>query len=144
MQTACATQNPLIEPDCVRCLQKKLRAIGAVTFFQDGGDRWRLGCFQGDTPSSETEVIIYALMHAKIPEIVWNKGSGFYVNNVDMLKRIFPPIRELFQDHVMICAPVQYKHLTGVRIAWRDKADEFTLEELNIIECQGNCPTGCI
>ena len=143
MDTFKQDNYPFHEPNCVCCLQKKLCAQGAVTFFKDQNGSWRVGTFEGNRPSESVEVDLYCMLEADVPETILKQQCGFILSNEDAIRSLFPGAENLFKGYSIIASPIQYQELRGVRIAWREISNPFRAEELRIIECIGLCPNGC-
>jgi hypothetical protein len=135
--------NDLLDPDCLKCMRKKLRATALAVFFRDGAG-WRIGSFQGDKPASSAEVEFYAMLQSGVPEIIYASADGLFINDDRALREHFPSLIPLLSGSSVIAAVVKRQQLEGVRIAWRDNSDPFEAKDLDTIRCDGNCPDGCI
>ncbi len=134
--------DALGEPDCLRCMRKKLEAIGVVVFFREG-DAWRLGNYQAEKPSDAAEVDFYCMLRDSVPEIITSYPSGLILSEPRSVEQVFGSVGRLFDNHSVLAAAVSKGEFSGVRLAWRDSAQPFSREDLRIIQCFGLCPEGC-
>lgn len=133
--------NPL-DPNCLRCLRLKLKALAVGVFFKEG-DNWRLGSFEGDKPSCAAEVEFDSLIKLGVPALVANHPAGLILNDNAAIAAMFPTAQGLFQDQAVIAAPIHFEQLSGIRIAWRSAATPFQKTELETLLCFSQCPPGC-
>lgn len=130
------------DPDCIRCLRTKLRAVGAVVFFREQ-DGWRLDKFQGEKPYEDSEAEFQYLLAAGVPDNVVSLGESIILSDDKQIAAAFPRSGQLLFGHSVIAAQVHHGETSGVRLAWRDIQDPFTQADLEVIECVGSCPPGC-
>lgn len=130
------------DPDCVRCMRKKLRATGVVVFFKTGHD-WHLGNFEGDKPSAAAQTDFECMLRFGVPQSLEPFEGGIVIPDDQTLSGTLGKAASLLEGCCVIAAPVHRGHSVGVRLAWRDQTDPFTAQELDIIHCEGLCPTGC-
>ena len=132
----------LRDPDCLKCMRKKLDAVSVGVFFRDQGS-WRLAAYQSEKPQEDAEVEFYCMLSSGVPEIVSAYPSGLILSDGQSIEQVFGPIKNLLAGRSVIAAPVSKGDSAGVRIAWRDAANPFSREDLRIIQCFGDCPDGC-
>lgn len=132
------------DPDCLRCMRQKLKALGLVVFFReaDAADAWRIGNFQGDKPQEAAQAEFEYMLKCGVPEIIAKRGS-FILTNAQDIKVTFPKLKEFFKGCSLIAAHVKGGESSGVRLAWRENSEPFSEKDLEIIRCSGNCPSGC-
>ena len=130
------------DPDCLRCMRKKLEATGVAVFFREGSS-WRLGNYQAEKPNEAAEVDFICMLQQGIPEIIASYASGLILPDSRSAEQVFGPTGQLFETNSIIAAPVTKGNSNGVRLAWRDAAKPFSREDLRIIQCFGLCPEGC-
>lgn len=140
---ACCQEYLLDDPDCCRCLQRKLRATAVVTFFEDAGD-WRISNYQGDKPSEAAEVEMEMLLRSGVATQVASHGEPSTFLDPKKIKKFFGPAAGILHGKSVIAAPVALGNLKGVRVAWRSKEDPFSDQEVALISCSGACPPGCM
>jgi hypothetical protein len=132
----------LLDPDCVKCLRKKINAVGVVVFFKEG-DAWRIGNFQGEVPQTAAEVDFECMLAGGVPDIIADREDGLLISDDDGIHSFFPKLSSLFQSKSIVAAAVAFEDLRGVRLAWRDARTPFSLQDLKTIRCFGQCPPGC-
>ena len=130
------------DPDCLKCLRKKLQALCLVVFYRDA-DGWRLGGYQGDRPSAEAEVDFVYMLKEGLPELVAAHPGGLVLNDDMSIGDHIGKFRALLGGKAVIASAVNFPGLPGLRLAWRDQSEPFTTAELQALQCEGNCPEGC-
>ncbi len=130
------------DPDCLKCLRQKLRALCVVVFFRKQ-DSWVLDNFQGDKPAEAAEAEFQYMLKLGIPETALKLGKVAVLNGAKEIADTFPGVQSLFEGFSLITATVQRGESLGVRLAWREQEDPFTEEDSKTIECFGDCPKGC-
>lgn len=130
------------DPDCLRCLRRKLRAVGVAVFFRSP-EGWRIGNYQGDKPSAAAEVEFECLLRARVPDVVAAHSRGLILCGEEELQAKFGSVSKLFRSCSVIAAHVQGGESSGVRLAWRDDSEPYEEEDLATIKCSGECPDGC-
>jgi len=118
-------------PDCIRCLRKKLGAIGVAHFFKHAGE-WLLADFESDTPRSDSEFQGTYLLEIGLPQIIADSESGFILST-----------NEAIQSKFVIGVRTVCAGFGGVRFAWREQSLPFSERDLKVLECFGECPPGC-
>lgn len=129
-------------PDCIRCLRKKLGAIGVAHFFKHAGE-WLLADFESDTPRSDSEFQGTYLLEIGLPQIIADSESGFILSTNEAIQSKFPGINALFNDCSVIGVRTVCAGFGGVRFAWREQSLPFSERDLKVLECFGECPPGC-
>ncbi len=139
-----ALSNPVAfhGPDCIRCLRRKLNALGVASFFVKDGV-WVLSDYEDSVPSSDAEFRVCFMLRLNIPQIVSDSEKGIILNSAQELASAVPEINRLFDDCVLMGARTVFEGLGGVRIAWRETDAPFTQEELDALACFGDCPADC-
>ena len=130
------------DPDCLRCMRKKLRATGIAVFFQSE-EGWRLSSYQGERPSEAAEIEAYSLLAKGVPEAVARAEKGLVLVGDEAILAALPGAQGLFSGQSIVAAQVRIDNFSGVRIAWRDCVEPFDALDLATIQCVGNCPPGC-
>ena len=133
---------PLTDPDCIRCLRKKLRATGVAVFFKKEFG-WILDNFEGDKPGEAAEAEFQYMLKAGIPDTLLKQENGLILPDQEAIAAVLPQISGLFEGSCLIATPVRRGPSLGVRLAWRDSLDPFTTADLKTIECLGECPENC-
>lgn len=129
-------------PDCIRCLRKKLKAVGVVVFFSMD-ETWYVGDYEADIPSSDAEFQFGYMLKLDIPGIINEAGKGLILNTDEEIQRKFHGIDTLFQGYALLGVKTKYSGLEGIRLAWRPLGEPFTQAELDSLECFGDCPVDC-
>jgi hypothetical protein len=135
-------RNVLLDPDCVRCLRKKVSALGVVVFFKDG-DGWRIGNFESDIPRDAAEAHVHSFLKAGLPAFVASKAEGLLLTNEAELKTQLPALAAFFSGHSIIGCAVNIAGTGGVRVAWRENTTPFKTEDLSTLRCFSQCPKDC-
>ena len=136
------SENQFTDPDCAKCLRKKLDADSVAVFFC-GKEGWRISSFQGDRPSSTVEVEFQAMVKAGVPGIIASKDHGILANSDSEVAEYFPQLASLFPRSAIIGCRVNLGSLIGVRLATRNNSHPFSDEDLNTLQCYSECPEGC-
>lgn len=129
------------DPDCLRCMRLKLRAESVVIFVRIG-DNWEVGSYQSDIPREAAEAEFYALLKEHVPQTLNHYPRGLRLLDNKEILQVFPKAIR-FLGKSIISAPYKLGNYEGYRLAWRDQSDPFSAQELDIIQCQGLCPSGC-
>lgn len=117
----------------------KLRATAVAVFLKEETG-WQLAGYESDKPSDAAEVEFYSILKAGLPEQLWAMTDGILINDAHSMRSRVGSLRELFKGQVLIAAPVHPPGATGVRLAWREETDPFTMEELEALRCFQDCP----
>ena len=133
----------LLDPDCVKCLRKKLSAVGVVVFFKDEDD-WRIGSFEGEIPWEACQVDFECMLNFGVPDVLANREGGLLITDDDEAHSFFPKLQGLFSGKTVVAAAVAFQDLKGVRLAWRENSSPFNIQDLKTIRCYGQCPADCI
>ena len=143
LKCSCAeTNGGATDPDCVRCLRKKVSALGVVVFFEDGG-QWRIGNFESDSPREDAEVSFHSMLRSGLPTLVAGCEKGILFRGDADLRAQVPALAGLLSGCSVIGAPVRVGEKHGVRVAWREQREPFSAEDLNTLQCFSRCPDGC-
>ncbi|NMC62009.1 MAG: hypothetical protein GYA55_02450 [SAR324 cluster bacterium] len=139
-----AINNPLSfeTPDCIRCLRKKLNALGVAAFYMKDGE-WMLSDFESDIPREDAEFQGTYLLKIGLPQIIANAENGLLLTGTESIQNSIPGINSLMNGTSIIGARTVFAGLGGVRFAWREDSQPFSSDELKILECFGECPPGC-
>jgi len=139
-----ALTNPVAfqTPDCIRCLRRKLNAIGVASFFVKDG-AWVLSDYEDALPSADAEFRVCHMLKLDIPQLVADSENGVVLNSAQDILRAVPDLNHLFDGCVIIGARTVFAGLGGVRIAWRESDSPFSEEELETLACFGDCPKDC-
>ncbi len=132
----------LAEPDCLKCMRKKLNATSVVVFFCDAGT-WRVSSYQSEKPASDAEIDFYCLLNAGIPQVISSHPEGLILPDDRALAQVFGQSANLLSGNAVIAAPVTGNSMAGVRLAWRDNSSPFTEDDLVTVHCVGDCPPDC-
>ena len=130
------------DPDCLRCMRRKLRATGVVVFFRRG-DEWLLGNFEGDKPQDAAETDFECMLQFGVPQALEVHQNGIVLADDRAIQSVLGKAASLLLGNCVIAAPVHRGGSVGLRLAWRDQSDPFSGEELRIVQCEGLCPSGC-
>ncbi|MDD2941713.1 MAG: hypothetical protein PHC51_01990 [bacterium] len=146
LPTSCCCENNSDSsstiPDCLRCLKMKLRADSlAVFLLLDSG--WILEAFEGNIPEEAAETFFTGLLHAGLPEKLYQHQEGLIVEDESALSQLLDSTSSLLNESSLIASPFRYDEVEGVRLALRDIRDPFSRSELEIISCSSICPPGC-
>jgi len=133
------TQN---DPDCIRCLRKKISADGVVVFFRSSSG-WRIGNCESDIPLAAAEAHFNFMLRSGLPAIVVAKKGGILLNTLEEVKSELVVLEKFFSDKCVIGAAVKVGQHDGVRIAWREALAPFTSEDLVTLQCFSKCPDNC-
>ncbi len=134
--------NTLSDPDCVRCLRKKINAEGVVVFFREGND-WRIANFQGDMPQEMAEVYFHTMLKSGTPAVVATQSRGLLLNKPAEIRAYLPELFGFFAGQSVIGAKVKIGEHEGVRLAWRANVTPFNDQDLTTLQCFAECPAGC-
>lgn len=139
-----ALLNPVAfqTPDCIRCLRRKLKAVGVASFFLKDGV-WVLSDYEDSLPSADAEFRVCYMLKLNMPQIVADTENGMILNTARDLAKVVPRVNHLFDDCALIGVRTVFAGLGGVRIAWRQNDEPFTQEELDVLACFGDCPKDC-
>ena len=137
-----STQCPgvVTDPQCIRCLRMKLRATCVAVFLKNDQNVWQTAGFESDKPAEAAEVEFYSILKAGLPEQFWAETDGILINEAHSLRARVGSLKEIFKGCALIAAPVHPQGRSGVRLAWREDTDPFSMEELEILRCFQDCP----
>ena len=132
----------LTDPDCIRCLRKKIGALGVVVFFREGAE-WRIGNFESDIPREAAEAQFNFMLRSGVPELVASKGKGLLLIGDRDIESQLPALAAFFAGNSVVGSAVNVAGAGGVRVAWREGANPFSADDLKTLRCFSECPEGC-
>ena len=144
--TASASSEPISfqSPDCIKCLRRKLDALGIVVFCKLDDFSWHVADFESDTPSEDSEFQFNYMISIGLPSIIDSAEDAFVLNGNSEIQAKFPGINALLSGTSIVAGRVKFNGSVGVRIAWRDASQPFGMSDIEALQCFGQCADDCI